>query len=146
MQGVKEIRDFLKQFPDEVKSTVLAPMVKAGGGVLLGFARAFAPQDEGDLLLSLDQVVRQKPKAGTAVSVIGPRRDYIRDGKRPANTAHLPEYGFVARNGRFVPPKPYMRPAMQVGAAPAAVAMAGAATVGVERARRKLVKQYGHAA
>jgi hypothetical protein len=134
----------IRELPDEVQIAVLVPVVRAGGKVVKTGAKFLAPVDEGDLQASIDQVERSYPNSRTAISVVGPRSDYKRNGKRPAKTGHLAEFGHTAVNGRFVPGTPYMRPAVKTAESAAVQPMYAAAEKGLEKATDKLVRKYGH--
>jgi len=106
-------------------------------------AKRFArrSRDTGALEASITSKVANYPRSGKAVGLVGPDRNYYSKGKRvrgrltallarnqrkPANYAHLIEYGHVAvapkkgttrRKGTaqdvgFVAPRPFIRPAV----------------------------------
>ncbi len=92
--------------------------------------RRLAPVDSGDLRASIGSVVGFVPSKNLGYAVVGPRR---RSRGTPTKYAHLVEFGHVAvaprkgakrrkgsaRDITFVPPKPFVRPAVESYAAAA---------------------------
>jgi HK97 gp10 family phage protein len=130
MKGTAELHAVLAALPKEVRQEVLASALGKGAGEVAKRARVLAAKDSGALKRSITYVVRSYRSGETAVAVIGPNKRFRGpDGARPANYAHLVEYGHrVAKGGAltrldgrgrkgkgvaggFVPARPFMRPA-----------------------------------
>ncbi len=123
----------------------------------------------GALVESLGAIVK-KDKSGGAYAVIGPRRGYFRGGKKlgkgedargadaPANYAHLVEFGHrtalggtltrksgrgkkgAGQEGKFVPPRPFMRPALLAAGDAVATELANGVSDGIARTLQRIVK------
>lgn len=126
----------LNQLGDEFAQLVAAS-IGGPAGVLSEVMRTYCPKETGNLARSIGVVVGYVPKKNVAYAVVGPRR---RSAGRPTRYAHLVEFGHVAvkpikgtrrRKGNakditFVPPKPFVRPAVQSYAGAAGGALAEA--------------------
>lgn len=175
IEGVAGLRSILDQLPKEIRLTVLAAAVAAAAVPVEAAAKNFASKRSGALRKSIRTVVRNSPSKSSAVAVVGPSRDYFRGGRRlknganrngaerPANYAHLVEFGHAVRKpkkGRtirkgnaampadgkltWVPPRPFMRPAIAATKNLTSRALLDGAQRGIEKARDRLVSQYGH--
>lgn len=111
IEGMSELSSVLNGIPADLRTEVLATAVKAAAAPLVRAAKRFASSsvDTGALRKSLGYVVRKYKKGATAVSVVGPRRGYYKNGKKvrkgasrkgadsPAHYAHLVEFGHYSR-------------------------------------------------
>jgi hypothetical protein len=167
---------FLRDMPKEVKAVAVPEGVRGAIAPILVAAKRFLrrSRDTGATIESMTTKVVNYPNRGKCVGLVGPDRSYYRGRKkvgalgalfgasRPANTAHLLEYGHhvvapvkgtsrrkktakTAANGRtWVKPKPFIRPAVHTtGPAQAAGFEAGLAS-GFLKARNKLIKAGAH--
>lgn len=138
-----ELTAALRQLSHDVRAQVLESGTKAAIRPILTAAKRFAKRSErtGALRESLTTKVKVYAANGKAVGLVGPDRNYYRRGKRvsknvasfvgadrPANYAHLIEFGHMAVKPRkgtslrkktaelgkksWVPPKPFIRPAV----------------------------------
>jgi HK97 gp10 family phage protein len=150
--GVAEMCAALSGLREEIRASILSKAVDAGAIPIVTAAKRMAPVLSGSLRESITHVVKVNKENGTAYSIIGPDRGYYVNGAalsgaakkfrgalgadKPANYAHLVEYGHAtakhgsnlrkgvgASNGT-VPAKPFLRPAVMMGADAAAEAMA----------------------
>jgi hypothetical protein len=139
--GASELTDALRQISDAVRSDVLAAGLREVVKPVLISAKRYARRSErtGALQESLTTKVINYPSNGKAVGLVGPDKSYYRKGKkvsrnvasfagadRPANYAHLIEYGHravapkkgatirkkTAKVSGWVPAKPFLRPAV----------------------------------
>ena len=126
--GETELAEALQGLPSRIKKDVaFAAMVKAVQPTVAA-AQALAPVDSGDLRRSIGFAVRSYKRGATTYGIIGPRRGFGRDGREPANYAHLVEYGHATVVGAqakdedgaaslskdlvgFVEARPFLRPA-----------------------------------
>lgn len=105
--GLDIVLQQLKQYTKEVRTQIVAEMVKAGAKPLQASAKRHATRSvrTGALKASIGTVIREYKHDGNAVAVIGPLRGYYR-GKRkvrkgqdkrgsesPSHYAHLVEFG-----------------------------------------------------
>lgn len=111
IEGMSELSAVLNGIPSELRAEVLATAVKAAAAPMVRAAKRFASNsvDTGALRKSIGFIVRKYKKGATAVSVVGPRRGYYRNGKKlgkaanrkgadsPSHYAHLVEYGHYSR-------------------------------------------------
>lgn len=128
-------------------------------------AVGFAPQRTGALKASIAIKTISDKIGGRAAALVGPAREYFRGGKRlkkgadrrgadrPANYAHLVEYGHIKvrpENGKtrrkktatvvgMVAPRPFMRPAIVSAASQVAAILHNEISVACERERIRLV-------
>jgi HK97 gp10 family phage protein len=148
--GLKALMEVVHQLPIEVRTNVLADGVRMGAKPVVTAAKSFAAVRSGALRKSITSVVRKDRKRGTAVAVVGPSTQYFHGGKkvkkgqsykgadRPANYAHLVEFGYAKRNGAEHPARPFMRPAVRVAQAKVGVSMA----VGIQRGLTKAIRKF----
>lgn len=161
LAGLDDLQAVLQGVPQDLRGRILADGVRAGARPIRDGARRLAPRDTGALAKSIDIVVRRY--RGAAVAVVGPDRSYYRGRKRvkrgesargaarPANYAHLVEFGHVAVANRkgtslrkgtatalgYVPAKPFLRPAVLGAAGAAGDAIHRAVAEGVAASIRK---------
>jgi HK97 gp10 family phage protein len=153
LEGMGQLQGVLKGLHPEIASQVLGVMVKEGAKPVVRNIKRLVPVDEGNLKKSLTAVVRRSRKRGTAVAVVGPSTERFSNGKRlktgasaagsekPANYAHLPEFGFIGKDGKQVPATPFMRPGTSSAKGEAAEKMAGAFSKGLGKAITTLKKK-----
>lgn len=195
LEGFAELQALLKVLPARTEQNVVGVSLEAAAAPIERRARALAPVRSGALKKSITHALR-KYKNRTMV-IIGPDKAYYDGGQRlkkgasakgkdrPANYAHLVEFGHIARNGAenakarkfirftakerqaaalagnilptavrravtFVPPRPFLRPAVEQGKQAAAEAFRQGMTRGLEREikklNRKVIKAAGRAA
>lgn len=144
MTNFAENAALLRELPASVESRVMGDAVGQALKPMQADARARAPKDTGALKRSIAVKVKRYPNAGIVVGLVGPSKDYFKNGRRlkvgqnrrgadkPANYAHLIEYGHFRVAGRgatgkslkgktirkstanakgWVPARPFMRPA-----------------------------------
>lgn len=124
----KMISAVLRELPAKMQNEILVPTINAASVPVANSMVLKAPTQTGALKASI-AVKIQKYKDGGVTAFIGPNRRFVsRYGNRPSKYAHLVEFGHVAvspdkgttrRKGsataiRFVPPKPFIRPAYDV--------------------------------
>jgi len=139
--GANELSAALRGISDEVRAFVLQEGLTEAAQPVLVAAKRFAKRSErtGALRESLTVKVKNYPADGKAVALVGADKNYYRKGKkvskisasvlgadRPSNYAHLVEFGHHAvapKKGKtirkktatvtgWVPPKPFLRPAL----------------------------------
>lgn len=164
--GLAELTRTLRGLPAEVAQNVLEETVDAAAQPIVLAAKIYAGRSRrtGALQASLTSVVRNYPRRGISVAVIGPDKRYYRKGRvvrgkkalgadRPANYAHLVEFGHIvvkpvsgtsrrrktAVSAGIVAAKPFLRPAFSSQQDIALERMAITMTAGVNRALAKLV-------
>lgn len=154
-----ELSRALNLIPAAMRADILAPAVGAAAEPIKSAMRRLAPKDTGALEASIDKKVISDAHKGTAAALVGPDRNYYRGGKalgkgddrrgaaRPANYAHLVEFGHVAvapikKTSRrkktalevgFVPPRPFIRPGFAAGEAEAQRILVREINVGIAR-------------
>lgn len=178
VKGIGALSDVLRGLPEEMRGTILVGGVKRAIAPILVSARRYAKRSErtGALRASLTTKTVNYARNGKAVGLVGPDRAYYRRGKkagklgalfgadRPANYAHLVEYGHhavapikntsrrkktavPAKTGRsWVPAKPFLRPALLTTTAAQGEEFFRGIAAGVQAARRRLVKSGAHSA
>ena len=76
-----------------------------------------ALKQSGLLRKSLNKKLKTYPEKMTVVGIIGPRTSVVGEfeGKKrwPVKYAHLQEKGFIDESGKFIPPQPFLGPAME---------------------------------
>jgi HK97 gp10 family phage protein len=193
--GFKELQAMLSTLPAVTEKKVIGVALEAAARPIVRRAKSLAAKRTGALRNSITHALRQYAK--TSMVIIGPDKGYYEGGKRvgkgkaragmdrPANYAHLVEFGFKTRNsaanatakkmvahtakqraaanamgvalpaaGRrtvdVVPPRPFLRPAVQQGQAAAAAAFEQGVVKGLIREtnklNRKIIKAAGRAA
>lgn len=167
LTGGESIWAVLRGLPEALQTTILADGVEAAAKPVERAARRLVTVRTGALRQSINhKVVRGKGKA-FAMALIGPDRGSYRAGKRvqkgsdsrgadkPANYAHLVEFGHITVKGGkgekgktlrkktatatgFVPAKPFMRPAIVQAEAECSVALLDGIARGIDKARDRL--------
>lgn len=150
LAGFTELKALLSVLPAKVEKNVIGVALTSAARPIVRHARRLAAKRTGALRASLTQVLRQYPKK--TLVVIGPDKDYYEGGKRlkkgvrskgkdrPANYAHLVEFGFRTRNSAANASSKKMRAhtAKEIAAANASgisLPSAGRRTVDVVQAR-----------
>lgn len=144
--GMNDLTKVMQALPDDMRTKTLAEGMKALLEPILVSARRYAKRsrDTGALQSSLVKKVVNYKDTGKCVGLVGPDRNYYskgrkikgaltmllaKDRRRPANYAHLVEFGHIAvtpRKGKtlrkknatvakgkgFVPAKPFLAPAV----------------------------------
>jgi HK97 gp10 family phage protein len=120
LANFKELQALLSNLPAITEKKVVGVALERAARPIEQAARRLAAKDTGALRASITHTLRQYPKK--TVVIIGPDRGYYEGGKRagkgqarsgmdrPANYAHLVEFGFNTRNSaanatarKFVP-------------------------------------------
>lgn len=158
----------LESMAEDMRATVLEGGVKALCRPIEIAAKRFAKRSErtGALRESITTKTKAYKKDGKAVGLVGPDKSYYRGGKkagkleallgadRPANYAHLIEYGHHAvapKKGTtlrkktataitWVPAKPFLRPAATTTSAEQSSAFFEAIGAGIDRAFKRVSK------
>lgn len=150
LTNFKETVKLLDGIESAVKARVMGVAMARAARPIINAAKAKAPVRSGALKRSITVAIREYPKDGKVVALIGPDKDYYAGGKklkkgadrrgadRPANYAHLVEFGHysaisserfggftkgfkrrkssgarLAQTERsFILPKPFLRPAV----------------------------------
>jgi HK97 gp10 family phage protein len=114
--GDKALARTFKGLGQRVQRRVLRQAVNAAGTPVAKAAKSKAAKESGLLKKSLGKKLKTYPERMTVVGIIGPRTNVTgeHNGKKrwPAKYAHLVEKGFINRAGEFVPPQPFLEPAM----------------------------------
>lgn len=117
----------LSEVAGDVVDTVMEAAMRSPAERLKLNMQMLAPKDTGALRQSIDFLVKTYAKNGSVVAIVGPKRQYRLNGRRPTKYAHLVEFGHVtvapekgktirkenARKISFVAPRPFMRVAVQ---------------------------------
>jgi HK97 gp10 family phage protein len=115
--GDKELAKVFKTLGDRVQRRVLRGAVNAASTPVSRAAKSKAPKESGLLKKSIGKKVKTYPDRGVVVGIIGPKTSVVGEykGKKrwPAKYAHLREKGFINAVGEFVPPEPFLGPAME---------------------------------
>lgn len=166
--GAAQLSAVLQAIPRELRTKILATGVNAAAVPVVVAAKRFAKRSErtGTLRNAIDHVVRKYEFDGRAVAIIGPIKGSVVASvngrpKRISATkyAHLVEFGHhavkprknttrrkkTAQDVRWVPAKPFMRPAIATTQGAVAVALTQGIGQGIEKVRASLVKQGTHA-
>lgn len=114
--GDKQLARTFRTLGERVQRKHLRAAVNAASTPVNKAAKAKAAKESGLLKKSLGKKVKTYPERMTVVGIIGPRTNVVGEyqGKKrwPAKYAHLVEKGFIDRAGNFVPPQPFLEPAM----------------------------------
>jgi HK97 gp10 family phage protein len=150
LTGMAEISAALQGIPEAVKTRIMSTALRAAARPLVVSARAYAPRRTGALRRSISSVIRKYRQGQIAVAVVGPDKGYYNEGKRakkgqrgkdrPANYAHLVEFGHVIKPSGRVLARPFMRPAVLVTSSKVGESMVQGVAKGIERERARLVK------
>lgn len=174
LSNFKEMRDMLAGLPASVESRVMGDAVGIAARPIVSAAKAKAPVRSGALRRSIVAVVKRYPKAGKIMALIGPDKSYYGNGRRlkagadrrgsnrPANYAHLVEFGhhsaagsgakLAATKGKsirkgtlaaasFVRAQPFLRPAVLTAGPQAERDLAGGVEKGMEREVKRLASK-----
>ena len=162
VRGMEELSYALREIPREMQREILGVAVEAAARPLLAAAKMGARRsvDTGALYASLTSITRKYPQTSTAVAIVGPDNAYrvghrVRinsreerkliesagiKASRPAWYSHLVEFGFHARDGSAVPPRPFMRPAIMATQQASYRALLQGVEEGIEKVRRRVNK------
>ena len=168
--GLEDLSAVLRGISADMRASILEPaLVKAAEPIRAAMA-GFAPIRSGALARSIAIKGISNKSTGTAAALIGPDRNYYRAGvklkkgdsyrgaDRPANYAHLIEFGHVnvqpkkgttRRKGNttevgFTPARPFLRPGLVAGAAAANEILVLEIGKSIDSTRRRLVKRGEH--
>jgi hypothetical protein len=175
--GVDALTGALRALPEDMRTRTLAAGMKALLQPIKIAAKRFAKrsEDTGALRESITEKVVSYPEQARVVGLVGPDRHYYSHGiriktgfgrllaknkRRPANYAHLVEYGHVSVKPRkgtsrrkknaivtkkeFVPAKPFLRPAVLTTQSQQADAFAEGIARGLKSAIDREVKSGRH--
>ena len=120
LEGIDDLQKAMRAIGK--KAAVEASFVAIQHGCLpiVAIAKAKARKKTGALADSITATVKRKKRNAGTFAYIGPASKYRGpDGSRPALYAHLIEKGHAKTGGGTVPAYPFMRPAIDTGAAPA---------------------------
>lgn len=108
LDNFKELQAMLANLPAVTQQKVIGVALESAAVPIERAARKLAPKRTGALRASITHVLRKYPKK--TMVIIGPDKDYYEGGKRvkkgesrlgkdrPANYAHLIEFGHLSRN------------------------------------------------
>lgn len=112
LSNFEEMRQLCRDLPPAVESRVMGDAVKVAAAPIVKAAKLKTPVRTGALRRSITAVVKRYPRAGKVMALIGPDTRYYSKGKgldkkadrrgadRPANYAHLVEFGHhIAKGG-----------------------------------------------
>ncbi|MEM6560039.1 MAG: HK97-gp10 family putative phage morphogenesis protein [Planctomycetota bacterium] len=147
LQGDRALQKALRKLGDKAARKVSRSAVSAAATPVAKAARRNAPKESGLLRKSIGRRVRTYTERGTVIALVGPRRNFSgeHEGERrvPANYAHLVENGHLAPDGSFVPPKPFLRPALDASKGEAMNKLRQKTAEGIEREAKKASKGGG---
>lgn len=116
LTGDKALERKLKTLGERVQRKLLRSAVNAASTPTLKAARQKAPKRTGLMRRSLGKKIVTNKKRQSVTAIIGSRKGVSGEFKgkpyRPSRVAHLTERGFINQHGTFVPPKPWLHPAM----------------------------------
>lgn len=161
--GAEQLHSVLAGLPEDLRREILATTMGKAGAHVAGKMRRKAPRVTGALAKSITYVVRKYGDGARTISVVGPNRKYVtKDGARPANYAHLVEFGHrvakggaldrldgrgkagTGKQGGFVPAKPFMRPGLIESQASLPQVMLEGVQKGMDKAIAKRVRAGTH--
>lgn len=108
LANFKELQAMLANLPAKTEQAVIGVALERAAAPIKREARRLAPKLTGALKASITHVLKKYPKK--TMVIIGPDKDYYEKGKRvkkggnrlnkdrPANYAHLIEFGHLTRN------------------------------------------------
>jgi len=166
IKGCRKLMKRLNQLSMHTQTKVLKSAVRKAAKPVVRDARKLVPRDTGLLRASLGTKVKQYPRTGTVVAIIGPRLKFAGsekikeklEGKKkkrlPVNYAHLVEFGTkphwsrytVLPSGVIVPhghviegarPRPFLRPAFDKNKQKIMQTMTGEIKKGITRFARR---------
>jgi HK97 gp10 family phage protein len=142
LTGFRELRTALRRLPAEMEDKVLTDAVEAGGKIVERSAKANVTRETGALANAIRLVVTKGRRGSkSAKSRVGVDKKYRKGGRRPVRYAHLVEFGHYAAGGKFVPPKPFLRRAINTNKGRLVSAMTAVLKQGLRSAARKVAKQ-----
>ena len=142
VEGMKQLeRDFKRL--GKVPQTIVTQAARAGGRIVLRAAKQNAPEDDGDLKRSLVLKREKRRVRGKTVYDVmhSPHMNYAlvkisKEGKRSYYPASQ-EYGFMTRDGGYVPGYRYLRRAADDNRIQAEKKVLDVAGKGVDKALRR---------
>lgn len=153
LTNFREMRKALGDLPPSVEARVMSDAVKVAAKPIVAAVKARAPRKTGALRKSITAVVKRYPKAGKVMAIIGPDRGYYGGGKRlkkgdsrqgkdrPANYAHLVEFGHKTRGGGSVPARSFLRSGVALGTPEAERTLSRGVQVGMERETKRVASK-----
>lgn len=166
IEGQKELASTFAELGKATKSKIgLKALVTALTPILDG-ARARVQKDTGNLYDSLGFKV-VKFRNGNMSAIIGPRKGFRKDGRLAHKYGHLVEFGHFTRkpsgvlvktktgktqrksgggSQKFVPAKPFLRPAFEAGKHQAAKDIASVLGTEVQLAAKRLARRKARTA
>lgn len=150
VEGDKELFAALNSIPEKMRKGVYKTAMRAALKPVLRQARKNLKSsqyyDSGAASRAQTSKIREYKKGGTVYGIVGADADYTetvqRRGKkkpekvRPRNYVHFIEFGTPN-----MPPKPYMRPALDTSREAVSVAMAEGVSKGLDKETRKVKKK-----
>lgn len=116
LTGHKALDKKLRTLGDKVQRRVTRKAVNAAATPVLKAARAKAPKQSGLLKKAMGKKVATNKKTGDIVGIVGARKqiegEYQGEKRKPSRYSHLVEKGFIDSSGKFVPPSPFLFPAL----------------------------------
>lgn len=111
--GLAELRANLQALPAEIQQKVLRRGVAAGAAVIRAAAKNLAPVKSGTLRrASIIKFIRKESNATQVKYIVTFRRGKSQQkSNRDAFYASFVEFGHRSRNGGFVPPHRFLKPA-----------------------------------
>lgn len=140
-----EMRKMLEGLPASAESRVMGDAVKVAAKPIVAAVKARTPRRSGALRRSISAIVKRYPKAGKVMAIIGPDKGYYGGGKRlkkgesrqgkdrPANYAHLVEFGHKTRGGGSVPARSFLRAGVATATQAAERQLSHGIEVGMQR-------------
>lgn len=108
----KELQAMLAGLPAKTEAKIIGVALEQAARPIVRAAKRLAAKDTGALRASITYALRQYPAKGKTMVIIGPDKQYYENGKRlkrgasrlgkdrPANYAHLIEFGHLTRNAK----------------------------------------------
>lgn len=117
--GIDDLEAALKAVGKKAAREAALVAVQEAAVPIVVQAKRYARNSRDTGALEESITFRTKPyrRGDRALAVIGPASKFRgADGRQPAKYAHLVEFGHVAKNGKHVAAKPFMRPAIATAA------------------------------
>ncbi len=142
--GVKEMEQVFRALPDRMQNNVISTAIRGGAAIVRNAAKSNLTSQgsvrTGLLRKSISTRVKNYKSDGTVYAAVGSRYDVVGttpEGRRmrPANYAHLVEFGTVAARA-----KPYLRTALDNNRSAVFSAITAKARKGLAREIKKLRK------
>jgi HK97 gp10 family phage protein len=143
IEGTADLRGTLDRMSRAIKKRMAKEAVTAAAVPVMRAMEqhALKSKDTGALHQSIG-VRSVVYRSGNATAIVGPRRGtWGGTMQQPARYAHLVEFGHAASNGKYVPGKPFMRPAWDETKGSGTAIIAQYLTYRIEQAAKREAKR-----